>query len=573
MTFEILNSINKSSPLNRNVILWNSKFEDDKKNIYSVLIKLESKKESYRKQFYDFIFSVSKTKVLNNTLEKLLELEDGLSFFWFSSLGQRNIFENPKILELLKFFALEEIIEDKKISNLNLNLNLEKSTHKQLIEFLEVKKIKFCAINTPKKNNYFENRNVLYGLVYSLYFYSTRINFLNNRRSNSKIALFDFLIEKRKISYSKYFTLLPKLLLRKNKKFEFSHLFYRKDFKNLFQTDFNFFSKTDHIIDREINLTILIKVLKNLHILYKKKNILLKDLNSFYDEKSRVNFNKLLKDNFIQSLTDKSVIRGLFYNELIKKYLTKNKSLKIGIYPMENQPWENILVSNWKKIKKDKIYGMVHTTVRFWDLRMYYGENYKIIDQILPEKILSNSIYSTRNLIEGGFNQEMIIETEALRYLNKYNKEVKTNQNKILICGDFSEKINKDLVQFNNKLLQDNFDVDFLQHPTANKRLEISNEIYGSLIEILNEYSIVITSSISSSAVDAYEGSKFVFQFVDEEGLNFSVLKGFENVVFFNNYEKLLEEIKNLKLVEKPVNKYFNSDTNLNMWEIFINNI
>lgn len=575
MTFDIIKSMNQGSPRSCNLILWNSNFEDHKKNIYSVIIKLESKKESFRKQFYDFIFSVSKTKVLNKTLEKFLELEDGLSFFWFSSLGQRDIYENSKILELLKFFALKEILENNKITKLNLNLNLEECIHEQLIELLEFKKIRFCSNIKPKKNNYLEYNNVFYSFLYSLYFFSLRINFLNNKNTNSNIALFDFLLEKRKVSYSKYFTLLPQLLVSSDKKFKISHLFYKKDFKNLFHTDFNFFSKTDHIIDREINLKILFKVLRNLHILNKKKGVLAKELNCFCEEKSGVNFNKLLKEDFIRSLTNRSVIRGLFYNELIKKYLNKNESLKIGIYPLENQPWENILVSNWKKIKKSKIYGMVHTTVRFWDLRMYYGENYKIIGQILPENILSNSIYSTRNLVEGGFNKEMIIETEALRYLKKDKKreKIKLDQNKILICGDFSEKLNKHLIQFNNNLLRDNFSVDFLQHPTLTKNLEISNQIFGDLIEILEDYSIVITSSISSSGVDAYENSKFVFQFVQDEGLNFSVLRGFENVIFFNNYKELKEELKNLKLVEKHEKKYFHSDINLKMWTKFFNNL
>lgn len=572
MTYEIVNSINISLNEIKNTILWNSRYENKNKNIYSVLLKLESEKDFFRNKFYDFIFELSSKKVCSKTLEKYLEIEEGLSFFWFSSLGQKNIYENPKIITLLKFFALNELINEKNISNVNLNLQLEASVLKQFTELLKIKKINFEII----QNNEIKEKkctSLISSLFYAFYFYFLRLNFLKNKKDNTKIALFDFLIEKKDESYSSYFTSLPDVLMKNNFSYTFSHLFFKRDFKNLFQTDFNFFSKRDHIIDREMNFKIFLSVVNNLLILnFRRKK--LQDLPDIFTKKtSGINYSNLLLNDFIDSLINRDVIKGLFYHEIIKKYLTNNESFNAGIYPLENQPWENILVFNWKKIINNNIYGMIHTTARFWDLRMYYGKKYKKISQILPNKILSNSSHASINLLNGGYEKDIIIEVEALRYLDirkNYSRKKNKSDDRILICGDFSHKLNNYLITINNKLLKF-YNVDFLPHPTSKINHSISNLVYGKLTDLLHNYKIIITSSVSSSAVDAYENRKNVYQYVEEEGLNFSALSGLEKVIFFNKFEKLHNELKSKKVsYDKTKKSFFFLDKNLNRWDTFI---
>ena len=102
-------------------------------------------------------------------------------------------------------------------------------------------------------------------------------------------------------------------------------------------------------------------------------------------------------------------------NELIKSYLKKNNDCSYGIYIFENQPWELILNYHWKKNNNYNLFAMVHTTVRFWDLRMFYGNKF-LNSNLIPTKILSNSKYSKIELINGGYSVKNIDDVEALRY-------------------------------------------------------------------------------------------------------------------------------------------------------------
>lgn len=573
MIYDIINSFDEGSEKVSNSILWNSRFENHNRNIYSVLMKLESKKEFFRKQFYDFIFNISKIKVLNVTLEKFLEIENGLSFFWFSNIGQRNIYENRQIIQILKFFALHDLINEKKIKEVNLGLSIERNIQKLFIEFFNDRDIKVNFKNknilSPKKkgNNFFKIN------IYAFYFYLIRFSFLKNSKIDSNVTLFDFLIEKNKESNSTYFTSLKHTLSENKLKFGLTHFFYKKNYKNLVQTDLNFFRKIEHIIDREISFKIYIKVLKNLFYLNKKRKKLNELKVSLKTISGKSNFQKIILEDFTDSLLNKDTAKALFYHEIIKKYLLKNKSTKIGIYPLENQPWENILVYNWKKIKNENIYGMIHTTVRFWDLRMFYGNHYNKIKQLLPNNILSNSSFSSENLYRGGYNRSYILEVEGLRYLkSKKLNDLKT-RNRILICGDFSTKINLDLLKLNSILLK-SFDVDFLPHPTSRKTKFISNKINGKLGKILDNYNLIITSSVSSSSVDAYLRNKIVIQFVQDDSLNFSPLIEFEDVFFFNDINTLVTQLSINKFNKiKRVDKYFFDNPNLIRWKRFLLNI
>ncbi len=571
MNFELINKVDSKLKKKDNLLLWDSHFEDQEKNIVSILSEVESNSDLYRNQFYEFLFEISEKKIKNNTLEKYLEIEHGLSFFWFSNLGQRdNYYAYPVIDDLLKIFAFLKIIEEKKITELHLNLKVRPKVLNQIIEVLKTKGVKITYINNlqPKNKNYASLFFI--SIIYIIYTFIIRFNLIRNKKNNSQIALFDFLVDKKKESYSKYFTVLPDLIKKNNFRFTHSHFFFKKDFKTLFHSDFNFLNKNDHIIDREISFKIMLRVIKNYISLINKRKKLKNKTSLFKSSFHRVDFKKLLFKDFIDSLIEKDIIKNLMYHEIIKKYIRKNTSLTVAIYPLENQPWENILVYNWKKLKNKNIYGMIHTTVRYWDLKMYYGKNYKKIENILPKKILSNSPISTNNLRQGGYEKTFLMNVEALRYLGlrKENKIINP-ENRILICGDFNKKINNKLLDLNSRLSKIR-EVDFLPHPTISEEISTGNVVNGKLIDLIKKYTIVITSSMSSSAVDAYENLKIVYQLTEEGALNFTALRGFEDVFVFDNIEELILSIKNKEYhIGLRKENYFYDDSRLDKWNDF----
>ena len=573
MNFELVNKVEPKLKKKDNLLLWDSHFENRDKNIVSILSEVESNSHAYRNQFYEFLFEISKKKINNSTLEKYLEIEQGLSFFWFSNLGQRdNYYAYPVIDDLLKIFALLKIIEKRKITEVHLNLAVNPKIFNQIIEVLIAKGVKVNFLKKLKPKNKRDISFLFISTVYIFYAFALRFNLIKNKKNNSKIALFDFLVDKKKTSYSKYFTVLPDLIKRNDLSFTHSHLFYKKDFKSLFHSDFNFLFKKDHIVDREISFNIMFRVIKNYILLINKRKKLKGKTNLFKSSFHKVDFKTLLFKDFIDSLIEKDIIKNLMYHEIIKKYIKKNSSLSTAIYPLENQPWESILVHNWKKLKNKNIYGMIHTTVRYWDLKMYYGKNYKKIENILPTKILSNSPISTENLSLGGYEKNLLLNVEALRYLGlRKENNIVDQENKILICGDFNKKINNQLLDLNSRLSKIR-EVDFLPHPTISKSISTANVVDGKLIDLIKKYNIVITSSMSSSAVDAYENLKIVYQLTEQGALNFTALRGFEDVFIFDNIEELILSIKNKEYyIGLRKENYFYDDSRLDKWNDFLN--
>ena len=74
----------------KNIILWDSFFEDEKNNIISITSCVEKKSSIYRQKFYDLVFEISRKKIGVKLLLDFLNIEGELSFFWFTNIGQRD---------------------------------------------------------------------------------------------------------------------------------------------------------------------------------------------------------------------------------------------------------------------------------------------------------------------------------------------------------------------------------------------------------------------------------------------------------------------------------------------------
>ena len=575
MNFHILNKFESKLGLDNNIILWNSTFSHPNRNIISIVNEVESNDYQLRDKFYDFIYDFSKKKVGTKTLESFLANKDDLSYLWYTNLCQRDVYDYYVLNDLIKCFAFINLIRIKKIEIIDLTFfNSSLSLFKQIENIAKHLKLKVIFIKRPSKVTTRNNFNIItYSILYSFYFYFIRLSFRKNSFCNSNVALFDFLVEKKKENYSKYFSILPFTLKKMNFKSINSHLFYKNFYRNLLQLDFEKKLKKDHLVDREINFKMLVNVLYSLLILNKKR-VKLNGISSLFKLGcEQIDFKYLLEKDFKNSLIGKDIVKTLFYNQIIKNYIIKNNSFQIGLYPMENQPWETLLVYNWRKFKNDNIFGLIHSTVRFWDLRMYFGKYYKNYLNVLPKKILSNSQFSSKNLKEGGFDKNFIIEVEALRYL-ELNSLKTVNQNRgILICGDFNKRINKQLLLLNGELIP-KFNVKFLPHPTDNFNYKTSNIICGKLNEIIKDFEIIITSSVSSSAVDAYETSRVVFILIEDGEFNFSPLRDFKDVFFFYKIEDIINAIENKNYYKEKERKvYFYRNNTLNKWKKFLKKI
>ena len=565
----------------KNIILWDSFFEDEKNNIISITSRVEKKPSIYRQKFYDLVFEISRKKIGDKLLLDYLNIEKELSFFWFTNIGQRdNISQFPELNDIIKSFCLIEIIGGAGIREMHLEIS-QKNIYNQIKSICASKNIKITFKSNYRYIHKTKILNPLKVLIYIFYFYIKRLGFKRNTYSKSDFILFDFFIGESisdsKFS-SKYYTKLTDLLSSFKMSYNYAHLFFKsKTTKNLFEIDKKLKKFNNHVIDRETNLYKIGCSLKKYFSLLRKTLVLRKNNNLFFSSKHKVDFRYLIEKNFFDSLTGINSIKNLSYNELIKSYVKKNNDCSYGIYIFENQPWELILNYHWKKNNNYSLFAMVHTTVRFWDLRMFYGKNF-LNSNLIPTKILSNSKYSKIELINGGYCIKSIDDVEALRYLERDNeldieKKFSTEIKKLLVCGDFNTKTNKILFDIGqNVQSKSSFKVDFLPHPTQ-KILPPENNlnlINGNLKKIINNYSYILTSSISSSSVEAIESGKVVFQLLEKGSLNFSPLKNLNYTISITSANDIINHFKKNKKIKIEKLIFFDNNMKLSKWKIFL---
>ena len=584
MKYKIVSGDFEFTGKEKNIILWDSLLENKKNNVISIISYIEKNPSIYRQKFYDLVYEISRKKIEDKLLLDYLNIEKGLSFFWFTNIGQRdNISQFPELNDVIKSFCLIEIIEKKKIREMHLEIS-QKNIREQIKSICFSKKLKITFENNYKEIKKIKLLNPIKVLLYSFYFYLKRVSFKCNKYSKSDFILFDFLIgesiSNSKFS-SKYYSKLTDLMSIFKLNYNYTHLFFKsKTNKNLFEVDKKLRKLNNHVIDRETNLFRIGNSLIKYFSLFKKTLFLRKIKHLFFSAKHKIDFKYLIEENFFDSLTGINSIKNLNYNELIKSYLKNNNNCDYGIYIFENQPWELILNYHWKKNNNYNLFAMVHTTVRFWDLRMFYGNNF-LNSNLIPNKILSNSKYSKTELINGGYCIENIYDVEALRYLkpnNELNIEIKSSIKikKLLVCGDFNAKTDKILVDIGHNIQsKNNFEVDFLPHPTQ-KLLSKTNNlnlINNRLQNIINNYTYILTSSISSASVEAVESGKVVFQLLEKGSLNFSPLKNLNCTIFINSASDIINHFKKNDNPHSEKFIFFDSNTKLDKWRDFLDKL
>ena len=129
-------------------------------------------------------------------------------------------------------------------------------------------------------------------------------------------------------------------------------------------------------------------------------------------------------------------------------------------------------------------------------------------------------------------------------------KKSSTEIKRLLVCGDFNIKTNKILVDIGqNVQSKSSYKVDFLPHPTQKFSTPKNNLnlINNKLKKIINSYNYILTSSISSSSVEAVEYGKVVFQLLEKGSLNFSPLKNLNCTIFITSANDIINYFKKNK--------------------------
>lgn len=282
-------------------------------------------------------------------------------------------------------------------------------------------------------------------------------------------------------------------------------------------------------------------------------------------QESAVNLWPLHKDEWMESIAGPNALMECLRLGLFEAALAQLPRQMVGVYICENQPWEMSLIHAWRERGHGRLVAVPHSTIRYWDLRYFHDRrtyfSAKPTDMPLPDAYALNGPVATAMVLEGGCPAEKIVEVEALRFMHlgrsshlatpgKSRDKVK----KILICGDFLSTTNDRIfgwLQRRKNDLPAGARFVFKPHPAFPYELDAQfatriglHVDERSLGELLPECDIVITSAITSAAVDAYCAGKQVIQIPDERGLNANALRGLAGVRLATTSADLVSALK-----------------------------
>ena len=238
---------------------------------------------------------------------------------------------------------------------------------------------------------------------------------------------------------------------------------------------------------------------------------------------SEMNMWPLVKNSWRSSFYGATAAQNALWLQLFDFAVRERNPQNSCMYLMENQPWELALLSDWRESARGGIKGVVHSSVRPWDLRYALGcsaeqgNRHALLPR--PDAILVNGPASLRILGKYGFNDDELIPVEALRYIRGEQtaghasaaKESATSATRVLALGEYDPSLAAVQVEFLNELVEARgplLKVTYRPHPgvvhessSLDSRIELSRA--SSISADLAKSDVAFCGSTSSASLDA----------------------------------------------------------------------
>jgi len=560
-----------------NICLWNKRST----KYFSIINYVDKKPTSIIKNLLDYFQKISNANFFLNPLKNYFIFYKNFSYFDLSFVIEKSFYKN-NFLEILKVFSLMEVLKKKKIKELKIF-----SKNENLNKFLKI----YCRNNKIVFNQIVKNSPEISvkKLISFLFFFKPCLDiliFLYRRISfnrKNKISFNKNII----FSYSENISKKSSTLLRSrywanifqnNSSIFFNIFIPSKKFSTLNKLSKENQSSSEVYLDHQISFSIICKIFSCLSTIYLKNIFLL-----FFSKKIFF-YNKLPMWYFVKKDWKKSfgfydIFVNLYYFFLIEKTIKFINNPKKCFYLLENQPWERALCFFWKKKFKEKIIGVCHTPLRFWDLR-YKNVEHENNKYIRPDIVGLNGKHSFE-LFKKEFPSQKKIKLEPLRY--SLPKKIKNNnklKKTVIIVGDYLHNINLSIIESLEKVSGNfNFNYVYLPHPSnsktiISKKLNLKTILNKKKLCKYNTYCFIIPH-MSSSALDFYLLSKKIIIFLDNSMPNLSPL--YPNKIIHSAHDsKTLQNVLEKKVrsnnIKHMYSNFFYVSKNKNKWNHFLKN-
>ena len=593
--------------MNKCLIIWDKitplpcKYE----NFYSIIDIVENNINS-RKNFLEFIHNLSATKVKNSDIKDFLQISKSLSFWWMTLLAEKSNFsKSPSLEEVVKVMSLEKWLTKKKYSSIIIF-----SKSKELCKAINaIPSNKISVIKTCDSILFYFNNSVVNGFIevlksllfiikkLILFKHSTPVIDLNDFYYGGQMFVSYFInFDKKQLKdgvfYSQFWTELPGLVGKNKIKTNWIHLFVKTNAFGLSDSidllkRVNQNNGDNHhaMLDGFISLSVIYKAFKSwLFLMY--RYLLIRRSISI----GSAHYWSLIRKDTDKSFFGVNAISNLIYYFAFVEIFKRVPFQRKGFYLREGQGWESGLISAWKEAGHGSIIGVIHSTVRYWDLRHFsYHEELaglnKTYDIVLPDYIAINGPISYDLYSRSGYNKKKLIKVEALRYLylDRSHKLVirkKSKKIRLLIFGDYSIENTREMLNLLNQVhekIHNKIDITFKPHPALRNfekylpklNCTISN---ADISVLLQDSDVVYASCRTTAAVDAYTYGKKVIVHKNNFTLNSSPMYNVLDVGFVLTSDQLIGEIFSSNNGYEIKNKasFFYLDSDLKKWKSLV---
>ncbi|MDQ6770844.1 MAG: hypothetical protein M3Z54_12750 [Gemmatimonadota bacterium] len=614
----------------RTLVLWDSEAQpgdgawllyrwsgyEEHGSVRSLLRYVETRGERLREKYLSWIHELGETRIKGKRVIDHLAIEPGLSYWWMTLFVEQSPWKSPSITDVIRLFALEEIVADELPRRLRL-VSQNRQLHRVLGALCKNLGLDYEWERPPKIVSREPILRRLYkSLPHRIRALITLVRYVRLRwplrraeasgwfAGDGSLFLCSYFlhIDPRSCDsggfHSHQWEALPGLLRDSGIQTNWIHHYLQSavapdpDAALRLIRFFNECSEGESFhtfLDAHLSWRIVLRVLKGWArlntITFPRREF----ERAFRPRNSDIFLWPIIEDEWYASMRGSVAVGNLMWLELFDVALRKIPHQERGLYLCENQSWERALVHAWRKYKHGELIAVVHSTVRFWDLRYFTDRRtLRLLEPLsmpLADRVALNGPAAVEAYRNTGYTEDLIVECEALRYgyladsLN-LRAPTKTTQNptRVLILGDFDKSDTIRMLKLLERAvpkLTARMTYTLKPHPNYSpesadyKALEL-RIVLDPLPKIMQDFDIAYAGNTTSAAVDAYLAGLPVVVMLGETGLNYSPLRGKKGVHFVGTpgeLAKALQETRETDAHNAPRNEFFFLDPKLPRWK------
>jgi len=588
-------------------ILWNAfKRPSDPNNVVSLPAFIEENDKVVRERVLKYLVTIKNAEIKNKTTFQHLTLASGYSYWWSTLIALKRWRNSGNIPFACKIVALEMLMELHNIRSINVESD-EPELRSRILECIRrPEPSKILSYFLGLKSLMIDLGCFLFLLVRALgsfahYLYETRkVPKIENQSSLSKQMLFiDFYNaseptnQGHQVITSTYWGGLPQWLQNNSTvQPDWLHNFPENIDNRKIRTatntlknrsDENFGSHSlllfkptrETIIESTRSYFLLIKKFWTLRAISKVK----------YEHSLGTNLWPLFKGEWRESLIGSTAIRHCLLIASVERFVRLMPKYEQIVYLMENQPWESPFIYSCTKHGQGRLFGVAHSTVRFWDLRYFQHQDEHSVnseaDHPSPHIIVVNGS-EAKSLLQDNrwLTDNQIVVAEALRYgylstLTRTRTIGKSDLPHLVVLGDFLPSANTFLLtklHESQKFTTTKFRMSLRSHPICKFNSDETRSFNDSITDVdlktlLESADVVLTTANSSSAAESVSLGIPTILMVDPESLNYSPFRKTELAQFVTSAEELsLALIGFNDLVSSQIPDFFCLDDDYPRW-------